>query len=601
MKISTVIALVCGMVKKRKFLAISVAVAVCVVFLLVFGFSAKVVAGNERYDKLIVSASEWSARHSINEADKARQAGDMGKALVLYMAAEEKMAEDDSNFAKELGVRSCLSRGDIYFEGGNYSEALKAYLKGLQISETSDHEPQIALLYKKIASVYSLFRDYGRKNSLETKGYEKACQHRDTAMMASLLNSLARGNVARGNPKAARKYYDKLVALNYGKTSEERYQNDYTHAMVVRCEGNVEGALRLFQNLVQRYGVIKDPRYICSVYNEMFWIYNEKPLRSDSAEYYLRECLRLVKENHLELLFLDEFKELSALYQRLGRNAEATKCKNEYYALMDSLYVHNSRKVDNVSNQQFLYEMDKAGKEISRLWDEKRRSGRVITFQRWVIIGIFAAIVAAALLIWYIVRQKRRLSESYRSLYSLNKSLADKHREAMDLQRGLEDEIESLKEKLDVLPEASGQAGDESPAMSQAPQAEEKEKYRSSGLGAEQIRLLARRIMDFMENNTAVYCNPDFSLGVLAEHVNSNNRYVSQVINHTFKKGFNGYVNEYRVREACERLAGKEIYGTYSVKGIGESVGFKSHTTFVGVFKKITGMTPSEYRKMAVS
>ena len=394
--------------------------------------------------------------------------------------------------------------------------------------------------------------------------------------------------------------------MNYVKTSEEKYQRDYTHAMVVRCEGNVEEAMKLFQNLIQRYGDIKDPRYICSVYNEMFWIYSEKPQKGDSAEYYLRECLRLVRENHLELMFLDEFKELSALYQRRGKGAEAAESKNEYFALMDSLYVHNSRKVDNVSNQQFLYEMDKAGKEISQLWDEKRRNGRVITFQRWIIIGVFAAIISAALLIWYIVRQKRRLSDSYSSLYTLNKSLADKHKEAIGIQRELEDEIEGLKERLAGVPEEASGANDDGDGegtdlSSATVPAEEKEKYRSSGLGVEQIRLLARRIMDFMENDTAGYCNPDFSLGVLAEQVNSNSRYVSQVINHTFNKSFSGYVNEYRVREACERLAGKDMYSTYSVKGVGESVGFKSHTTFVGVFKKITGMTPSEYRKKALS
>lgn len=130
MKISKVIALVFGMVKKRKFLTISSVLAIVVTVLLVFGQSSKVVAGNDRYDKLILSSSEWSVRRSIDEADKSRRAGDMGKALVLYMAAEEKMADDDSEFVKELGVRSCVNRGDIYFDGGNYSEALKAYLKG---------------------------------------------------------------------------------------------------------------------------------------------------------------------------------------------------------------------------------------------------------------------------------------------------------------------------------------------------------------------------------------------------------------------------------------------------------------------------------------
>lgn len=98
---------------------------------------------------------------------------------------------------------------------------------------------------------------------------DKARQYHDSAMMTLLHNNLARTYVALGNPKVARKYYNRLVALNYDKTPEGKYQKDYTQAMVVRCEGNVEEALRLFHNLTKRYDDIKDPRYICSVYNEM--------------------------------------------------------------------------------------------------------------------------------------------------------------------------------------------------------------------------------------------------------------------------------------------------------------------------------------------
>lgn len=80
--------------------------------------------------------------------------------------------------------------------------------------------------------------------------------------------------------------------------------------------------------------------------------------------------------------------------------------------------------------------------------------------------------------------------------------------------------------------------------------------------------------------------------------MNSNSKYVSQVINYVFKKNFSTFVNEYRVNLACERLADTAGYGRYSINGIGESVGFKSSATFSTVFKKMTGMTPSVYQKL---
>ena len=36
-----------------------------------------------------------------------------------------------------------------------------------------------------------------------------------------------------------------------------------------------------------------------------------------------------------------------------------------------------------------------------------------------------------------------------------------------------------------------------------------------------------------------------------------------------------------------------------TIKGIAESVGFKSPTTFINVFKKMVGLTPSMYQNMA--
>lgn len=40
-------------------------------------------------------------------------------------------------------------------------------------------------------------------------------------------------------------------------------------------------------------------------------------------------------------------------------------------------------------------------------------------------------------------------------------------------------------------------------------------------------------------------------------------------------------------------------YGNLTIKGIAESVGFKSPTTFINVFKKMVGLSPSVYQNMA--
>ena len=53
------------------------------------------------------------------------------------------------------------------------------------------------------------------------------------------------------------------------------------------------------------------------------------------------------------------------------------------------------------------------------------------------------------------------------------------------------------------------------------------------------------------------------------------------------------------IKEACKRMGDIEHYGNYTIEAISESVGFKSRSTFVTSFKRITGLTPSQYQRLA--
>lgn len=94
-------------------------------------------------------------------------------------------------------------------------------------------------------------------------------------------------------------------------------------------------------------------------------------------------------------------------------------------------------------------------------------------------------------------------------------------------------------------------------------------------------------------------CNPEFNLNRLTTLVGTNTSYVSQIINSEYGKNFRTLINELRVREAQRRIVDTKKYGHLTIQAIGESVGFSSQTTFNRTFKRITGITPSVYQKMA--
>ena len=134
--------------------------------------------------------------------------------------------------------------------------------------------------------------------------------------------------------------------------------------------------------------------------------------------------------------------------------------------------------------------------------------------------------------------------------------------------------------------------------IEEAEEAEETKLYSANKLTNEQKENLLRDITRIMEE-TEEFCDYEFSLERLASLIGSNSRYVSQIINETYNKNFRTFVNEYRIKEARIRLMNTAEYGNYTIKAIAESVGYKSHTNFIDIFKKITGITPSIYQKIA--
>jgi AraC-like DNA-binding protein len=117
-------------------------------------------------------------------------------------------------------------------------------------------------------------------------------------------------------------------------------------------------------------------------------------------------------------------------------------------------------------------------------------------------------------------------------------------------------------------------------------------KYKSSPLTEEQHRLTLNKLHNIMQNQKP-FLNPSFSLPDLAQQLGTTVHVLSQVINEGLGKNFFEMTAEYRVQEA-KRLLKEQP--NVKVEEIAEQVGYNSKSSLNTSFKKITGMTPSEYR-----
>lgn len=118
------------------------------------------------------------------------------------------------------------------------------------------------------------------------------------------------------------------------------------------------------------------------------------------------------------------------------------------------------------------------------------------------------------------------------------------------------------------------------------------EKYGRSALTGDMREALAARIERAMQAEQ-LYLEPNLSLNKLARHLGEHANYVSQVINTTLQSTFFDYVNRWRINAVLPRVKDD----SETIVAIAYEAGFNSRSSFYTAFKKVTGMTPTEYRR----
>ena len=101
-----------------------------------------------------------------------------------------------------------------------------------------------------------------------------------------------------------------------------------------------------------------------------------------------------------------------------------------------------------------------------------------------------------------------------------------------------------------------------------------------------------------MEESEDIF-QPGFNADSLSVLTGINYKYVSQVINEKKGCNFNVFLNEFRVKRACVLINSMSASMPITIEGIANKVGFRSRNAFAVAFKKFTGLTPSEYIKIA--
>jgi ligand-binding sensor domain-containing protein/AraC-like DNA-binding protein len=132
-----------------------------------------------------------------------------------------------------------------------------------------------------------------------------------------------------------------------------------------------------------------------------------------------------------------------------------------------------------------------------------------------------------------------------------------------------------------------------------------KNKYKHSTLDPQKAEQALKKLRYLLEVKK-VFKDENLSQQSLAARLLISPRYLSQVMNERLNKNFWELVNGYRIKEAKNMLkesreSRDQGQKDYSILEIGLEVGFSSKVVFNRVFKKHTGMTPTQFRSKSRS
>jgi AraC-like DNA-binding protein len=103
---------------------------------------------------------------------------------------------------------------------------------------------------------------------------------------------------------------------------------------------------------------------------------------------------------------------------------------------------------------------------------------------------------------------------------------------------------------------------------------------------------VARQLDDLMQSRQ-LYRDPDLNLGRIARKMNLPARRVSVAVNRVHGMSVSQYVNDFRIRAACGMLTDTDE----PVTRLMFDCGFISKSNFNREFLRVTGTSPTEYRR----
>lgn len=500
-------------------------------------------------------------------------------ALVCYTVVTGRYAKNITDRDKQTCIDAYIGEWYIYFFiFFNYSKALEClYLAENVCQEAGLTRPDI---YMDLGCTYQTIAEESRDNKL----YRQALDHYKRAVREAFdTGDTETLNITFTNIITTAYALDDLVGItvewnrykDMDMPESQQLLAGYNRLLYLGLDytatGRYEKAVETFDRqitLTEGRGQLK--RYLIISH------LNKADAYVKAGDYAkaigcLQPAMQIAATHDIKDARLDIYRTLADCYRQLGMMAESIEYREKYFNIKDTLL--NYHQLASINETRFMNEMKKMDDRLTQM----RHRHQIFN----IVAVIFAVVLVIVICFVYILYIKnRQLKKSNKLLYKKNIEILQS-----------EEKERALRKKYEPV-QAAGEAetdGDNA--------AESGDKPRKKSPGVENMDDIYSRIRSVMENSETIF-SPDFSAESLSALVGVKQRYVSQTLHEKGGTSFYAMLGEYRVKEACKRFRDDENYRNLTIEGIAYSVGFKSRSNFINTFKRIVGLTPSEYQKM---
>lgn len=466
--------------------------------------------------------------------------------------------------------------GIIHFHMASYDRSYACFTNAMKTA-TQEELPSI---YGNMASLYFIYSDYDTALKYVDKSFNMSLRQKDYEQLSSSLENVIAIYQAKGNVGKIKPYLERF--LNVGNATNNlhwRHTRQIALGMQEMIKGNTDGAMACFLKTLDILLGKGDKKAntptsltqpIISTYGFLAMVCESKGDYAGAIGYTLKAQHLAARHGYL-MEKMSAMKDLADYYQKTNQPHRALESSRHYIELKDSML--DSRTYGKIKDIEYSFKIDAYEKEMTQLAQQRARRTRLL------VVAAFFFVVLAVLLI-VVVKKNKSLNERNRQLYLRNRESLD----SLDEQKRMLSRLVQLSRQHDETGKHEARDGVDS-----------NEKYSTSHLvdddKKDRLMLSIQQIME----DTKVISDEAFSLDRLSQLVDSNPKYVSQVINERMKCNFATYLGRMRIQEICKRITDTEHYGNITMEAIAQDVGISSYSTFYRLFKKVTGLTPSQY------